>query len=228
MRAQDRERAREMRIKHQMGYTAIRKELHVAKSTLSIWLKDLPLSREHILQLRRESWSRGIASRELFRQTMQKKREERERKVYEAVKKRFSHISRQSLFVAGLMLYLAEGGKQNAYSICLANTDPQILKFFIWWLEAFMNVPRSRVKGQLHLYESMDLSREKAFWCKELTLKPEQFYKEQVRKLKPGSFSYSESYRHGTCQIYFHGTKQKIELMLSIRAFFDTYKRLRA
>ncbi len=228
MKAVQRDQARELRIKYQMGYSAIRKQVPVSKGTLSLWLRDLPLSEDRILQLRREAWSRGIASRERFRQTMQKKREERERVVYNKMLKRFTRISQQSLFIAGLMLYLAEGSKQNMYAICLANTDPKIIKFFIWWMEVFMDIPRGKMKGQLHLYESMDIRKEKDFWCREIGLLPGQFYKDQVRKVRPSSFSYSESHRHGTCQIYHHSTKKKTELMLSIRAFFDTYKTLRA
>ena len=122
------------------------------------------------------------------------------------------------------MLYMAEGSKQNKYAICLANTDPKIIKFFMWWMETFMDISRSTMRGQLHLYESMDIEKEKEFWSQELGLKSNQFYKEQIRKLRPSSFSYSESYRHGTCQIYYHSGKRKTELMLSIKAFFDTYR----
>jgi len=228
MKGVEKERALELRIKYQMGYSAIRKQVKVSKGTLSIWLKDLPLSDARILELRREAWGRGIASRELFRQTMQKKREERERIMYAGVRKKFSKISKQSLYIAGLMLYLAEGSKQNKYAICLANTDPKIITFFMWWMETFMTVSRSEIRGQLHLYESMDIKKEKDFWCHELGLKPDQFYKDQIRKLRSSSFSYAGSHRHGTCQIYHHSGEKKTELMLSIKAFFDTYRGLRA
>ena len=147
--------------------------------------------------------------------------------MYQVQKKKLANLSKQSLYIAGLMLYLAEGSKQNLYSICLANTDPQIIKFFIWWLETFMDVRRAQMRSQLHLYESMDIAKEKNFWCQKLGLKTTQFYKDQIRKLRPSSFSYSESHRHGTCQIYFHGGMKKMELMLSIKAFFDTYRSLR-
>ena len=224
MKGVEKDKARELRIKYQMGYSTIRKQVKVSKSTLSLWLKDLPLSDKRILELRREAWSRGIASRELFRQTMQKKREAREQEMYKQLIKKFTKISKQSLYIAGLMLYLAEGSKQNLYAICLSNTDPKIIKFFMRWLETFMAISPDQMRGQLHLYESMDIAKEKDFWYRELGLKSSQFYKDQIRKLRPSSFSYSESHRHGTCQLYYHSGKKKMELMLSIRAFFDTYR----
>src|SRR3989338_4494728 len=123
MRAADREKAVRMRTDQQMGYGMISKELGVPKSTLSYWLKDLPLSAERVLELRREAWGRGEASRELFRQTMRKKRELRDEQVYREQKKKLGVLSRQSLFVAGLMLYLAEGGKKDRYVVAISNTD---------------------------------------------------------------------------------------------------------
>ncbi len=227
MRSADREKAVRMRIDQQMGYGTIAKELGVPKSTLSYWLKDLPLSPERVLQLRREAWSRGEASRELFRQTMRKKREIREQKIYLEQKKKLGRLSRQSLFVAGLMLYLAEGTKKDYYKLCLANTDPILVKFFIWWLQEFLNVPKKEIRLQLHLYESMDIKKEEQFWLKETCLKKTQLYKHQIRSLRPGSFSYPESFRHGTCQICLNRGKYKTQIMLSIKAFLDTYKGLR-
>lgn len=223
MRTEDRQKAVELRIKDRLGYGVIAKRLNVPKSTLSYWLKDLPLSEDRILELRREAWSRGIAGRELFRKTMREKRDARDKKLYEKQRKRFIHISTQSLFVAGLMLYLAEGTKKNDYSIGIANTDSRLIKFFIWWLRRFLKIPKSKVRMQLHLYETMDISGEKRYWLKETGLTVGQLYKDQVRKVRPGSFTYPESFRHGTCQIYVHGRKYKSELSLSIKAFLDTY-----
>lgn len=228
MRSADRERALELRVKHKMGYGAIAKELSVPKSTLSYWLKDLPLSPDRVLELRRQAWSRGEASRELFRQTMRKKRDVRDEAVYRAQKKKLGTLSSQSLFVAGLMLYLAEGGKNNAYATALANTDPRLIKFFVWWLQKFLKVPKKNIRMQLHLYESMNIREQERFWMKLGGLTEKQLYKTQIRPLKQGSFSYSESFRHGTCQVYVSGRKYKTALTLSIKVFFDTYNRPRA
>jgi len=70
----------------------------------------------------------------------------------------------------------------------------------------------------------MNVATERRFWQKILGIKNSQFYKDQIRPLRKNSFSYKESFRHGTCQLYFHGVKEKTELMLSIKAFFAKYK----
>src|SRR3989344_4464509 len=201
MRSADREKALKLRLKYQLGYGTIAKRLSIPKSTLSYWLKDSPLSAERVLELRREAWGRGEASRELFRQTMRKKRELRDEQVYRGQKKKLGVLSRQSLFVAGLMLYLAEGGKKDRYVVAISNTDAWVIQFFIFWMEMFLKVPKSKMRVQLHLYESMNLRNEKKYWIRQLGLPESQFYKSSIRSLRPGSFSYPESFRHGTCKL---------------------------
>ena len=69
----------------------------------------------------------------------------------------------------------------------------------------------------------MDIEKEKKFWQKELEFQKDQFYKPEIRKLQKSSFSYKESYRHGTCSIYVMGVEKKRELMMAIQAFIDKY-----
>jgi transcriptional regulator with XRE-family HTH domain len=223
MKSAQRERAVELRLKHQLGYHAIAKEVGVAKSTLSRWLEDLPLSDKRILELRREAWSRGEGKRERFRQTMRAKRDARDLQIYELQKKKFTNISSQAMFIAGLMLYVAEGDKKTRAEIAFANTDHVMILFFARWLDTFLGIEPSRLRIQLHLYENMDIAKEEAFWKRELGMKKSQLCKSQIRPVRIGKYSYREPFRHGTCKLYVGGVLKKTELMLSIKAFFDTY-----
>lgn len=137
-------------------------------------------------------------------------------------------LSRDAFFTAGLMLYLGEGEKGKYAQISLTNTEPRVIKFFIKWTIKFLDIPKGELKAGLHLYENMDIGKERLFWQKELGLKTSQFYKPSIRKLQKGSFTYKESYRHGTCKIYSFGVERKREIMMAIRAFLDEYeKRIR-
>ncbi len=228
MKAVQRERAVELRLKHQLGYGAIAKEVGVAKSTLSRWLEDLPLSKARILELRRSAWGAGEAKRERFRQTMRAKREERNKAIYDVQLRKFKKISDQASYVSGLMLYAAEGDKKTRAEIAFTNTDSQMVYFFAHWLERYLGIPYSKLRIQLHLYENMDVLAQERFWKRELGMAQKQLCKSQIRPVRPGKFSYSEPSRHGTCKLYIGGVLKKAELMLSIRAFFDTYKMMHA
>lgn len=229
MKSAQRELAIELRLTHKLGYKAIAEQVKVSKSTLSRWLEDLPLSEGRILELRRAAWSLGEAKRERFRQTMRAKRDKREHEIYLKQKKKFAHISDQSVFIAGLMLYAAEGDKKSKADIAFTNTDPVLILFFVRWVTRFLGFPKEKFRIQLHLYENMDVKAEELFWIRQLGLSEKQLWKSQVNALRPKSFSYRDTSRHGTCKLYVGSVPKKAEIKLSIQAFFDTYsKHLRA
>jgi hypothetical protein len=124
MNSQLREQAIKLRLEKNFSYGEIRKRLSVPKSTLSYWLREFPLSEAKIRELRQQGWKKGEASRERFRATMRKKRELKDREIYNKYRKRFRNFSKNALFSAGLMLYLGEGDKRRHERIVLANTDP--------------------------------------------------------------------------------------------------------
>ncbi|TSC74650.1 MAG: Uncharacterized protein G01um101433_1043 [Parcubacteria group bacterium Gr01-1014_33] len=223
MNSQLREQVLNLRVKEELSYGEIKKRLGVPKSTLSYWLRELPLSEERILELRRKGWSKGEASRERFRTAMRQKRELTARHIYEAQRKHLSDTSRDTFFVAGLMLYLGEGEKTTTSRICLANTNPRIIKFFIKWMEEFLGIRKNEMRSQLQLYGNMDLEAEKGFWRTTTGFSASQFYKPYIHKLRPASFSYKESYRHGTCNISYLNVPRKTKLMMAIQAFLDLY-----
>ncbi|HUQ30043.1 MAG TPA: hypothetical protein VM103_00795 [Candidatus Paceibacterota bacterium] len=218
-----REQAVSLRLKEQLGYGEIAKRVGVAKSTLSRWLEDLPLSDARMLELRQAGWSKGEAKREQFRQTMRKKRDRWEQALYVHQKRKVKHLSQKTLFVAGLMLYAAEGDKKTRAEIAFANTDAIMIRFFAKWLGKFLGIPHQKLRIQLHLYSNMDITKEENFWKHQLGMHQSQLCKSQIRPVRPGAFSYPEPFRHGTCKLYVGGVQKKAELMLSIRAFFDTY-----
>ena len=227
MKAKLRQKAIKLRTKDRLSYSGIQKRLNVSRSTLSYWLREHPLDETEIVKLRHCAWLKGEASRERFRNAMQKKREQLEREVYRQQRKRLANIKRESFFIAGLMLYLGEGDKKNRVRVGLANTDPTIIQFFVKWLKDFLGVDGQRIRAELHLYENMDIEAEKIFWEKTTGLSKKQFYKTQVRKLREGSFTYQGSQRHGTCSIIFTSVEKKREITMAIKAFLDLYQKMR-
>jgi hypothetical protein len=223
MNSKLREQAIRLRTEKSLSYSEIRKRLEIPKSTLSYWLREFPLDKKKIKELQRRGWEKGEASREKFRAAMRKKRTLKDKKVYNKYHKKFAELSKDAFFIAGLVLYLGEGNKKDHYKIALSNTDYKINKFFIDWMTEFLGVKKEEIKVQLHLYENMDIGKEKEFWENKLELQESQFYKPEVRKLKKASFSYKEPSRHGTCDLYVMGGEKKRELMMAIKAFLDRY-----
>ena len=215
-----------LRLESNMSYSQIRKQLRVSKSTLSYWLRDFPLSEARIAELKLQGWTKGEVSRERFRKTMREIKDRKAREIYKAQLEKLRNLPDIALFVSGLVLYLAEGDKKNLGRIGIANTDYRTIRFFIRWLERFMEVDPRKIKIQLHLYETMDIDEEFKFWHRALGFNSEQFYKPSIRPILKNSFNYRESYRHGTCSTYYQSTEKKTELMMAISAFLKVSEKI--
>jgi hypothetical protein len=223
MKAALRQKAIELRLDHGLGYASIAKILPVAKSTLGVWLKDYPLNEDRIEELRSKNLKNNEAKIERFRNTMRKKKEDRADALYSEYSEKMRDLSPKDFFAAGLMLYIAEGSKTSDYRIALTNTDPRVIKFFVKWLNEFFGVKLDDIKVQLHLYENMNIDEEISFWVKTLGVNTDQLYKSYISKLKPSSFSYRESFRHGTCKVIIDGGQRKMQLDAAMKAFMDTF-----
>lgn len=226
MKIEARAEALRLRLESNLSYSQIRKQLQVSKSTLSYWLRDFPLSETRIAELKLAGWTNGEASRERFRKTMREIKDRKAEAVFNIQLKKMRNLPDIAIYTSGLMLYLAEGDKKNIGRISIANTDHRTIRFFMRWLEKFMDVDLERVKVQLHLYETMNIDDELSFWRKALGFNPEQFYKPSIRPILKNSFNYRESYRHGTCSTYFLSTEKKTELMMAISAFLKVSEKI--
>ncbi len=195
------------------SYTQIKANLGVSKTTLSSWLQDYPLSRERINELR--GWSERRI--EKCRETKARKREDRIQSVYRHASQHIGNLSEREFFIAGILLYWAEGTKASPSVVCMTNTDPTMLVFFLRWLEA-QGVQKSRLKVKLHLYADMDIEKEISYWSDILSIPVSSFSKPYIKK----SFfdkrkNYKGRFGHGTCNLTFNNRDMYEFIMMSIK-----------
>lgn len=213
-----RNQALEMREKG-MSYSQIRENLAVSKSTLSLWLREHPLSRERINELRGNSEQRI----ERCRNTKRRNRQLRLDKVFDSSSKRIKTLNEREFYVAGLLLYWAEGTKAARGSVCMTNTDPAMLSFFISWLVS-IGVDRSRIRGYLHLYEDMDIAYETRYWAEILCLPESSFRKPYIKASEQSKRkNYKGRFGHGTCNVYVHDIKIYEEVMAGVQHLRSLY-----
>ena len=216
-RVKDREKAIALR-KQGKSYSEIREEIVVNKSTLSNWLKDYPLSKEHVDLLRTKSYLRI----ERFRQTMLLKRNVRLKSVYEEQKSKLLPLSDRELFVAGLFLYWGEGNKSLKNSLSINNTDPQVVKFALCWMIKSLKIPKEKIKVYLHLYSDMNVKIEVNFWAKLLGLPLSQFNKPYVKVSSRVDLT-QKGFGHGTCGVVTNDVRLKEKIIMSISSIADYY-----
>lgn len=217
-RTKDRERALGLRKKG-MSYSQIKKRLGVAKSTLSYWLRDYPLSEKRIRELQGQNEQRI----ERCRETKREKKEKRLKEFYEQQKKLIFPTSERELYLAGLFLYWGDGTKSHPTSLSLSNSDPAMLNFFIAWLTKSLKIPKKKLRVQLHLYQNMDINEEIKFWSKTLCLPQNQFYNPYIKKTSFKRINHKGSFGHGTCNVNTGSARLKEKILMALRAIGDQY-----
>ncbi|MBI4138398.1 MAG: helix-turn-helix domain-containing protein [Candidatus Wildermuthbacteria bacterium] len=202
------------------SYSQIKKILGVSKGTLSIWLRNYPLSKERIRELR--DWNEQRIER--FRATMRGKREERLETIYSAQKKYLLPLSTRELLLSGLCLHWGEGSKSQTNSIILSNTDPGMIRFYICWLTQALCVPKEKIKIRLQLYRDMTAKKEIEYWATILNIPQAQFttpyFKESLQK----RINHKGSFGHGTCNVIAYNTKLAEVVAMSIKVIHNSVK----
>lgn len=150
----------ELKIKAQnlrrdgMTYSEILKVIPVAKSTISLWLREVGMSKkqkQNITQKRIDAQRKGADAQ-------RNKRIKRQSFLIDRAKNEIGKISKRELWLIGTALYWAEGGKEKEYKAgtgtSLSNSDPKMLKLFIAWLKECANVPSRDISADLYIHES--------------------------------------------------------------------------
>lgn len=221
-RFKDREKALELR-KQEMSYSQIKKILKVSKSTLSLWLRDYPLSKERIRELRDCNEQRI----ERFRETMRKKKEKRLKNFYQQEKRFIFPINKRELYLSGLLLYWGEGSKSQLTMLSISNTDPSIVKFFIFWLHKCLGVPKKKLTVNLHLYNDMNINKEIKYWSEALEIPLKQFTKPYIKKSSSKRINHKGAFGHGTCQARVCNARLSEKTLMGIKAIADRYNKMR-
>lgn len=147
-------------------YNEILKEISVAKSTLSLWLREVGLSKsqvQRITEKKRVSQLKGAKAR----------RDERVRssnEIFEQSENEVGIISPRELWLMGTMLYWAEGGKEKEWRIGgriqFGNTDPFMMKMFVSWLLTTFDITPNDLVFDIYIHKNSEyrIKEVKSFW----------------------------------------------------------------
>jgi hypothetical protein len=201
------------------SYSQIRQQLGVSKSTLSVWLEDLPLPEERIRELR--DWSAVRIER--YRETRRKNRETILCKVYDQEHSKIFPMSAREEFLCGLFLYWGEGLKVGRTYFSLSNTDFRMMRFFIYWAKSAMGVHPDKFVIKLHLYSDMDAKRERSFWSRTLGIPYSQFRKPYIKKSSLRGLTHKNGFGHGTCNVAVYDAMLCKRILMGLKSIGDTF-----
>jgi len=220
-RIKDRQKAIELR-KQGKTYSEIKRKLGIPKSTLSNWLSRYPLTEKQLKLLEKTVRRNKEIGVERCRLTKQRKRDLRIKSFYEEERKKFIPLSRRELYLAGLFLYWGEGTKGLKFPISLNNTDPKVVKFYLYWLTRILKVPTKKIKVYIHLYSDMDIDKELRFWSRELKIPLKQFVRPYIKQSKRADIDH-KGFGHGTCALVVNNVRLKERVMMGIETIADYY-----
>ncbi|MFJ6611114.1 hypothetical protein ACIQPT_12600 [Streptomyces sp. NPDC091289] len=177
-----REKARELRLQG-MTYDQIQVELGCSKSSISLWVRDLPKperSRSAIEQARlagRMRWDHELAVRDTERQ-----------RTKAAARKETAAMSDRELFYTGIALYWAEGSKDKTYdrreNVTFINSDPDVIAVYLAWLE-LLDVSRDRLSYRVMIHETADVPAAESYWADLVGIDVSALHKTTLKKHNP-------------------------------------------
>ena len=85
-----------------------------------------------------------------------------------------------------------------------------------------LEIPKSKIRVTLHLYNDMNIKQEMEYWSKELTLPLSQFAKPYIKKSTRVNINH-KGYGHGTCCLLVSNILLKEKIMMGLKAISDYY-----
>jgi hypothetical protein len=177
-----RAKARELRLQG-LVYNEIVDRLHVSKSSVSLWVRDLPrpVTDEEARRRRTEAARRHWLAE-------QPRRDARRAAERDAAAAEIGSLSDREILVAGTIAYWCEGSKSKPYRrderVIFMNSDPGLIRFFLRFLDT-AGVPRDDLAFSVSIHENADVEAANRFWQEVTGAQPRQFYKPALKRHNP-------------------------------------------
>lgn len=196
-----RARARELRDQGR-DYEEIAAALGVAKGSVSLWVRDMPVParlsyaecRKRSAEGARRYWAAERPAREAQRAAARS-----------AAAAQIGALTDRELLIAGTIAYWCEGTKSKPYRrsdrVVFVNSDPALIKFFLRFLRAAAT-PAEDLAFRVYIHESGDVRAAGLFWLEITGARPEQFLAPVLKRHNPTTLrkNVGENY-HGCLRI---------------------------
>ncbi|MEU7648942.1 hypothetical protein [Streptomyces huasconensis] len=176
-----RERARELRLQG-WTYDQIQVELGCSKSSISLWVRDLPKPEpRYTSEEQRALMREGLAK-------LRNAQDEERKKIKATASRETRELSDRELFVLGTGLYWAEGQKSKPYArreaVLFVNSDPDMIRVFLAWLD-LLGVAPERLQYRVMIHENADVSAAEQYWADLVCVDVSVFQRTTLKKHNP-------------------------------------------
>jgi transposase-like protein len=197
VKTKERELARQLRREEGASINEIARRVGAAKSSISRWVRDIDLTEEQRESLRVAANNGHVKGRTM---TVRLRREARAMAQKEG---RTRAEQGDALFLAGCMLYWAEGSKDRN-RVEFTNSDPEMVRFFVRFLKTYWDLRDEQIRITCNPFaDHLDKQRDiEQFWLDVAALPRQSLRKSTVNRYS----KYSKKKRqnrlpYGTCPV---------------------------
>ena len=187
MRAIERKKARQLR-RQGLSLREIVERTGYAKSSISEWVRDIPLTPQQIERLEFKQDKARAKAANHPNSPKQKWAKIRNNLIDSGSKEIPLRCSTFVLKLIGAVLYWAEGYKVSVNMVNFSNSDPNMIALMMYFFRKVCKVPENKFRGVVHIHPHLDKEKAVKFWAKISGIPIGQFHKTQ--------FGISKASRH--------------------------------
>ncbi|MFH0930826.1 MAG: hypothetical protein V1890_02670 [Candidatus Zixiibacteriota bacterium] len=163
----------------------IAREIGVSKSTVSLWCRDVFLSKGQILKLREKMIKGGYEGRLKGARIQYERRLEREKEFRKQGLEKIGRLSERDFLIAGTALYWGEGQRKGR-EVRVSNSDPELIRFIIDWFKKIWGITSDRLTAFIIINKvhKRRLRKIEKYWSKVTNIPEKQFTKTTLIKAK--------------------------------------------
>ena len=152
-----------------LSYSDILRQVHVARSTLSVWLRSVGMSKK---QKQRLTLKKLTSMRKGWEKLKTRRIEKTMRITEQALSdiKNIKFDSNINLLI-GVVLYWAEGAKEKSYrpgqGVIFSNSDPKMVHLFVNWLIDSIRIDKNKIHFDIYIHHKhiKRIKEIKRFWA---------------------------------------------------------------
>lgn len=218
MKNRERDQAIALRKKG-FSINEISKLLYVAKSSVSTWVRHIIISpKQYNTLLRRSHTNEAIEKRRLSRLLNE---ETKRNIIISEAQKQITKISDKELWLMGVMLYWAEGGKTQRM-VRFSNGDPEMIKIMMEFFRRICEVPEAKFRGYIHIHPHLNIETAEQYWSEITKIPRNQFFK-TYNKQNKSSKNKKNTLPYGVLDVYVLDTKQFLKIVGWAKGIFAAY-----
>lgn len=193
-------------------------EIGVAKSSISIWVRNVPLTiKARNRLLTRIKQGQLISAENKRRRTKAILDFHFQNAVNEIKQQKFNKSQVKTICA---LLYWCEGIKNHFNGISFINSDPKLIKTFLNFFRRSFTIEEGRLRASLHLHEYHNPKKQINFWSKITEIPKGQFIKPY---LKPNTGKRIRKDYPGCIAIRYPNNDIARQLLKTAEAFFKKF-----